>query len=220
MTDQTNDAVMDFAFEDDQDDEEYSNDDVKNLIRAWICERCAPEILPYKKHLLDNLLEMIEVQVCNIESFENSDADTAFKIILYQQEIERIKYIIRGYLRSRLKKIEMFSMHQLSNIELRSNLSDMEILYAENFNDLLSQYYNKSGLKVLNERLQQIDLENMIVRPDLEDAVFCRTKREVGEFQVDEGNRAVIMNFEPGSVYIIRYRWIKGLIADGSLELL
>lgn len=37
--------------------------DLQALTRAWVAERCAPEILPYPEELVDRVMERIKVQV-------------------------------------------------------------------------------------------------------------------------------------------------------------
>lgn len=43
-------------------DDELNTDDVAELTEIWINERNCPEILPYKKRLIEDLMELIEHQ--------------------------------------------------------------------------------------------------------------------------------------------------------------
>jgi GINS complex subunit 4 len=56
--------------------------------------------------------------------------DDSFALFVYQQEIERMKFVIRSYLRCRISKIEKYTLHCLSEFE-RHKLSDLEFQYAE-----------------------------------------------------------------------------------------
>jgi GINS complex subunit 4 len=59
-------------------------------------------------------------------------ADDSFALFVFQQEIERMKYVIRSYLRCRISKIEKYTTHCLSDFE-RHKLSDLEVQYAERY---------------------------------------------------------------------------------------
>lgn len=37
--------------------------DLQALTRAWVAERCAPELLPYPEDLIDRVMDRIKVQV-------------------------------------------------------------------------------------------------------------------------------------------------------------
>lgn len=43
--------------------------DLQALTRAWVAERCAPELLPYPEELIDRVMDRIKVQVRNKHFF-------------------------------------------------------------------------------------------------------------------------------------------------------
>jgi GINS complex subunit 4 len=43
-------------------DDEFATDDVAEMTQIWINERNSPEILPYRKRIVDDLIELIEHQ--------------------------------------------------------------------------------------------------------------------------------------------------------------
>jgi GINS complex subunit 4 len=53
------------------------------------------------------------------------------RILLVQLEIERVKYLLRAYLRIRTYKIETFSQYLLKNPAAKAKMSDVEMGYAE-----------------------------------------------------------------------------------------
>ncbi|KAJ3044443.1 GINS complex subunit [Rhizophlyctis rosea] len=177
----------------------YHNDDLLSLTKWWINERFAPELLPYQGDLVSGLMEMVEHQIGNIETSNPNTPDGAFMVVLYQQEMERIKFVIRSYLRTRLLK--KYTPHLLQSEEYRSRMSPEELAFAEQnqhpkhlptrFNDLIEKHYFKSILDNLPQWLHRLDDNvngiDMVRRPDLEDAVMCRVKEDIGEFQLDDG---------------------------------
>ncbi|EIE76544.1 hypothetical protein RO3G_01248 [Rhizopus delemar RA 99-880] len=82
-------------------------DQVAELTKVWMDERNAPEVLKYRRDLVESLLDAVEKQSEKIfESMElNSDSDSRFIHMLLQTEIERIKYLLKSYLRTRLFKV-------------------------------------------------------------------------------------------------------------------
>ncbi|TPX31344.1 hypothetical protein SmJEL517_g05305 [Synchytrium microbalum] len=199
----------------------YANDDVKSLTQAWVNERCAPEVLPYEDGLMTNLMEMLEVQSANVDTLRDGRADAAFLQVLYQQEMERIKFVMRSYLRARLAKIEEHVMHYLQEAEHRRKLSPKELVFAERYDELIRKHHLKSSLESLPPALQRLDEGgdiSMITTPDLDDAVFCRVIQDVGDFQIDDRGNSVSM--ERDNVYILRYRAIRTLLAQSRVQLL
>ena len=104
--------------------------DLHALTRAWVTERSAPEILPWPAPLMDRVMERIRQQVCSphsrlrnntdattvvskIELVEeqtgNIDPKTNFRLIIIQTELERFKFLVRSFLRTRIAKVVLTS---------------------------------------------------------------------------------------------------------------
>jgi len=80
--------------------------DIQNLTTAWIAERTAPEIMPFQTALVDRLTERIRQQIELVETETgNLDPTSNFRLILIQTELERVKYLVRAYLRIRMHKV-------------------------------------------------------------------------------------------------------------------
>ncbi len=105
------------------------NEDVLALKQAWLNEQSAPEILPFKEQAVEQIKELLSRQVSRImQSFMHSmhlfkwrtfsfkelnltydyDAFERLKSNWYQQEMQRIKYILSAYLQLRLEKVWQF----------------------------------------------------------------------------------------------------------------
>lgn len=101
---------------------------IANLTQAWLNERHAPELLPYKRAWVEELIDAIERQVLPgllllrglllilgaiflqtafIMDNAATNSEQKFISMLYQNEIERIKFILRSYLRTRLYKVRL-----------------------------------------------------------------------------------------------------------------
>jgi hypothetical protein len=55
-----------------------------------------------------------------------------------------------------------------------------------------------------------------VSRPDLDEAVFCVVREDIGEYQLEDNET---IHMEVGNIYILRYRAIQTLLADKRVEL-
>ncbi|KAL1923930.1 uncharacterized protein VTP21DRAFT_6965 [Calcarisporiella thermophila] len=205
------------------DDDDHTNPDVGLLAQSWINERSAPEILPYRGVLVENLLELIDKQSELVsEMFE--DPTRRFECVIYQTEMERIRWLIRSYLRTRLHKIERYATHILNDPESFSRLSDEEREYVEQYHSIVSEHYHKAFLSLLpEEQRKQDEVDNftdlsMVATPSLDDAVFCRVMEDLGEVELEGSNEFVDMT--TGDIYLLRYRDVRKLLEQERVKLI
>lgn len=99
---------------------------IQQLTRHWMNERHSPDILPSQPELLGSVLDHIRQQVCITSpypmsggSLSKSDAvqilrdrpevlekeEDHLRMMLVQTEIERVKFIVRSYVCTRLYKV-------------------------------------------------------------------------------------------------------------------
>lgn len=98
---------------------EYEDDnDVKQLIRAWTRERGTKDIMMWEGELLENVLHKVEQQGKMLDLLKSDPKTTDeehFKLQLVATEVERVKYLIRSYLRCRLDKVGGRRIHKHVN---------------------------------------------------------------------------------------------------------
>ncbi|KAJ2775796.1 GINS complex subunit [Coemansia nantahalensis] len=58
----------------------------------------------------------------------------------------------------------------------------------------------------------------MVTKPDVDTAVFCRVRSTVGEFQFDPSEDPIVMR--RNNIFITRYSIIRSLLEDGKVELI
>ncbi|KAL9016603.1 MAG: hypothetical protein Q9180_008792, partial [Flavoplaca navasiana] len=79
--------------------------DLQELTRAWVTERSAPELLPWPSELMERVLERIHQQIEVVEEqVGNVNPKTNFRLIIIQTELERFKFLVRSFLRTRMAK--------------------------------------------------------------------------------------------------------------------
>jgi len=118
------------------------NDSLVALNKAWSTETNAMEILPYKEEIVQELQEQLEAQQENIDQkIEDGVEEEYFVVTLYQMDIERVRYSLARYLRTRLLKIERSLEYILSNIDIMDRLSMQEKEFATKLNNLNTSYF-------------------------------------------------------------------------------
>lgn len=193
------------------------------LIQAWVSERIAPEILPYDQTLVDITNRKIRKQIETLEETEIRDAKTNFKLVIIQTELERVKYLMRSYLRTRIHKIDKYALHCLRDQDVMLRLSNLEKQYVQKHQAILERHYHLAFLKDLPEagNLRKLDDTaaaglSMIDVPDLNKAVFCKVVKPIFS-EIKVGSET--MDLEVGNTLLIRYGAVRKYIYDESMVL-
>jgi len=194
--------------------------DVHMLMKSWINERCSPDLLPYN-NLVNDLLEQLEVQSEIIEANKNENVNAAFQNMLCQQEMDRVKFIIKNYLRTRLHKIEKYANYIYQNPVYYDRLSDKEIEFCEQYKELVDAHLLKSSLETAPSFLQKLNEPSMIVKPVLDEPVFCRVKEDLGRVQI-QGSQGTsdTVAMQKNNIFMLRYKAIESFLEEGKVELL
>ncbi|KAK9374586.1 uncharacterized protein V1513DRAFT_415204 [Lipomyces chichibuensis] len=198
--------------------------DLKSLVRLWISERTCPDILPYAHELLDTMLDRVREQVEVIEMNTTSgdaSGSAKLKLLFVETEIERVKFLVRGYLRARILKIDKYYMHILNNPDTQTRLSQSELRYTKRRGNHLKRYYDLRFLSSLPPSLQRLDDTTgglqMVDAPDLDEVVFIRVLHDVPS-EVDLGNEDKI-ELRKGNIYVLPYKVIRRYVDNGDVQL-
>jgi hypothetical protein len=101
-----NDAIDDILFSLQPDTTPPETRDLQELTRCWVAERTAPELLPWPEDIVERVLERIRAQIELVEEQTGSlEPKTNFRLIVIQTEVERFKFLVRSFLRARLRKV-------------------------------------------------------------------------------------------------------------------
>ncbi|PVH97283.1 GINS complex, Sld5 component [Periconia macrospinosa] len=202
--------------------------DLQELTRCWVAERVAPELLPWPEDVVERVLERIRRQIELVED-QTGDMDpkTGFRLIIVQTELERFKFLVRSFLRARLRKIDAHPLHILNqhtdSLESsRPLLSASEHQYLTTHQSLLAAHYNSSFLSQFPAALQRLDDTtggiSMVDKPDEDAAIFARCLRDVGEVSI-EGTETRI-DLKRGDVWVVRWSAVRQWVELGDLEVI
>lgn len=207
------------------------------LVTAMVNERMAPELLPYQSELLGEVLEQLSLQQQYLLDYHeygdlNSDTgvlggDFKLQLMIIETEIERLNYLVRLYLRTRLSKIDNFTIFYINKIadetpETKQLLSREESDYMHQHFKILTQLYNSCFFKKMPKSLTLLDDESggqlMITPPDLEQPVFVRyiSKRPVSITMSD----SEVLELVKDGIYVVKYDLIRDYLRLGDVELI
>lgn len=210
----------------------------QQLIEAMLNERMAPDLLPYKAELMDHVLTEIQhQQQLLLDSYEYGDSnaeagvissDFKLQLMIIETNIERVAYLVRLYIRTRLAKIDNFTIYYVNESAKEDTnpslplMSPSERSYMHKHFKILTQLYNTSFLKKLPPFLQLLDDttggENMIALPNLDQPVFIRVVCGQPIVLTLEGDDELVLSKD--GIYVVRYRLIKQYVEIGDINLI
>ena len=172
--------------------------------------------------MLDLMLGQIAHMQENIAQLDKND----FRYIAHQMELERIKYIIASYLRSRLKKIEAFTRHILNEDEVRPaskrRLSPEELKFTEAHWASIRNHFHQIAIQHMPQNLQEetssTGPNREIVTPNLMSHIFLRANESVNSVIVGSNDEEV--DLEVGSLHIMPYKLASDLLLEGKVQLI
>lgn len=207
----------------------------QQLVTAMLNERMAPDLLPYKHTLMARILRGIQdQQQFLLDSYEYGDSnaeagvislDFKLQLMIIETDIERLSYLVRLYVRTRLAKIDDFTIYYINKTAEenggQSLLSDPEKNYMHGHFKILNQLYNNSFLKKFPNFLTLLDDttggENMVTAPDLDQPVFIRVVCN-DTILLHLGNDE--LELAKDGIYVVRYRLIMKYLELGDVVLI
>ncbi|KAJ7673452.1 hypothetical protein B0H17DRAFT_947248 [Mycena rosella] len=197
---------------------------LEQLTRHWMNERHAPDILPAQDVLLSSLLDHIRRQSDTIQLLRgdpSSSEEEHIRIMLAQTEVERVKFVVRSYVRTRLFKIETYARYIIANEDVQTRITAAERAYASRHAHLIDRHFYASVLQSLPESQAGLDdipnfiMPRMITEPETTRAVFAHALEDV-TVRTPEGRT---VDLKQGSLTLLSFAAVANLIASGQVEL-
>ncbi|KAM4675582.1 DNA replication complex GINS protein SLD5 [Discoglossus pictus] len=197
---------------------------ISKLEEAWLNEKFAPELLESKSEIVECVMEQLNHMEQNLHKAGPGD----LKVSFHHMEIERIRYMLSSYLRSRLVKIEKSFPHVLETEKSRGEdeppkLSPEEFAFAKEYMTNTENLLKSVALRHMPPNLQTVDLLKSVPKPNLDSFVFLRVKERQESILVEpetDEQREYAIDMEVGSQHLIRYRTIAPLVASGAVKLI
>lgn len=192
---------------------------LQEIENAWMNERFAPEILPHQFDLVDCMLQQIAHMEENIKRLDKND----LRVQIHRMELDRIKYVISSYLRTRLEKIEQYTVHILSEEANRNSeeayLTPSELRFAKEYLANMETLFTTLALQHFPPSLQRFEVDKLTIKPNMQAYVFLRANQKVTGI-VLPGTQNEEIDFEKGSQHIIQYSAIAHLVKTGVVQLI
>lgn len=221
---------MNFNFE--EGDSTGQSELLGRMRRAMMNEVYSPEILDYEKETVTAIQNLTENQGDALDDVEydtttsNTNGNgnmVGFDMHVKRMELERVSYLVRSYLRTRLKKIERGILYIFKNqSSLFERLSAAEREFAVAYMNLVEAHFKRSFLSMLPEKLRNLDKDgsvNHAVPPNLEKFTFCKITKSIGSYAVSDQATDDPIELNKDDILCLRYSRIRQLILSGEAEL-
>ncbi|XP_029916854.1 DNA replication complex GINS protein SLD5 isoform X1 [Myripristis murdjan] len=200
---------------------------IAKLEEAWLNEKFSPELLENKSEVVECVMEQLTHMEANLQRVKKGDV----KVSVHRMEMDRIRFVLSSYLRSRLQKvsqIEKFFPHVLEKEKSRAEgdpslLSPEEYAFAKEYLANTETYLKAVALKHMPPNLQSVDMLKAVPEPCLDSFVFLRVKERQDNILVEpetDEQREYVVDLEEGSQHLMRYRTIAPLVSSGAVQLI
>lgn len=197
------------------------DEEVQMLRQAWQTEVHCPEVLPFKRDLVESITQRISDQQAIIDERVRTP-DEIFTAGLYQMDIDRVRYSLVRYLRARILKIEQTVDYIMSTMDVLDRLSSYEKTFASklfNLNNTYMEevYFNKLSKDGLREHISADNDGLRHSHPSLKDFVFCLAKKDL--LNVDLGGNK-LSSYYVNEVFVANYSAVREYVANESVQLI
>ena len=200
-------------------------DDIERLKLALFNEKLAPALLPHNDDLVIRIKELPNEQSNMIAELEATAAPTSMlQRSLYEMELERVNYMLRSYMRTRLIKISRFSIYLDTSDETRAVLSENELDFLKRYLQMYRQHVDREiwdtaeGSSRLDERLRDIKLTGpLVVQPELDSHVYCKALVDCEPFRIEETDETIEML--QNEIRLLPFRLVERFVHEDKVML-
>ena len=178
------------------------------------------------------------------------DAKSNFTLVILQTELERFKFLVRSFVRSRIAKVRLdltacnlpaitkqkskidkyphhyraLALEQQAEPTAQPVLSHVEQQYLQQHQSILAGHIHSAFLSSFPSQLQKLDDTaggiSMVDKPDEDGAVFCRVLRDAGEAEIHSEEGTSEVELKRGDVWILRWSAVRDAVVRGDVELI
>ena len=213
------------------DDDIEINENVKlyeTLKRAWNDEKNAPILLKFKSTEVASFQTLLASREREIEALENcanesGDGNEMLLSAIGREELNRAKYVLRSYLRTRIKKIQQFPVHVLQREQEAVSGKELAFTeelvkaYEEHAKSVLANFplpeYQSAFMEFGDDKNEDEEL-TMVSHPnEANKMVFIRILEDVGIFKFDDGtDEGDGYDLKKGMILFCKFEQFKGLL--------
>ena len=172
---------------------------------------------------LDTQLRAPHLIASQLDKIAELDAKDSLCRKIYETEVERVSYLLRSYLRTRILKIQSQALFLARDEEAQRRLSEPETNFAAQYAALYQRHVDREAWAagdtlLLPESLKQIaSISQIAAPPNLGSHVFCVATRYCPAFAID--GTAESMELLRGQVALLPYAPLRPFIEEGTVIL-
>lgn len=200
---------------------------IQKLEEVWVNEKLCPDLLPYESELVECLLDQIQHMERSLQKIKKGD----FRIVFHKMELDRIRFVLNSYLRTRLEKVEKFGAYYLN----QQSSGEFDVYQMSNEERDFARTYHKNAKNYLLDvmdnmpsNMQNLKMEDVAGQPQIDQSVFIKVKKESRGIMLEESSTILtpaggddeIVDLEKGTQHILRYKPIAHLLKNGALKLI
>ncbi|KAK6629567.1 hypothetical protein RUM43_003384 [Polyplax serrata] len=195
-----------------EEDDETAGQIFKRLTTAWVNEKCCPDLLKNQNDLVDCMMDQIKQMEENLKGLSHED----FLVVPHRMEIDRIRYVISSYLRTRLEKIESYTFFLLKRDRSIPNeddryMSRAEFQFAEQYLESIKSHFHEEASKHTSTLLNSFHGIDVEVRPDMRSIVTLKVLRSVEGVLIN----GTPVNLEVDAYHMLPFNDVRNLIDSG-----
>jgi len=189
-------------------------------------ESSAPEVLPYEESLVDLTEDQIQHMKSNLE--KHRPKLDPFCIEQHSMELERVSFVVREYLRIRLKKIEdnastLVRLLKTDTQQALRILSPLEAKYLDRYITSIDDHLQRTVLNFVPLNMKSFRLVDVASNEKQEfDAhyVFVEALNTISVTVDDPIKGQEVVTMEKGSKSFLPYSGLRRHLISGSKDLL
>ena len=188
-----------------------TNDDVRSIKQSLMNEKFSPEILKFNTEAFEDLKTCLDYQTKLVEEDITKNRPT-LETNLLEMEIERMRYYLAEYLRTRMRKIQKYYLYISKSKTMIQRLTEQERQFLEGYSKIMSKCLETSAMFDVPKRYKEITA----LTPNLNKFVIVKALENIGTLQIAEGRTVEIAK---GDTYALKYQVVAGFIATNKMRL-
>ena len=194
--------------------------EILQLESALRREKVSPEILMYEDELITKVVTRIEEKHDALTSENAENIEQQYDRIIQQLDLDRVKYLLSNYLRTRLIKIQTLAIHIVLTDQIQM-LSSKEYAFLEKYYVIKTNHFKKTFLLNIPEEFRRIEREENTISPDtgpdLDKHIFLKALEEIGRVDLMNGEN---IELKKDDIFLLPYSIIKPLLLNRRIDLI
>lgn len=198
----------------------------KRFLQIVLNETTAPELLVYAENIVDGIVEQINHMNTNLNRFRSKVEK--FLTEQHELELERFRYILCKYHRTRIQKIERNASYLVRTLKediktAEKLMSPPEIKYLDRYITSIEGHLNQTVLSHLPSNINSFKMADVPFNSRLEydsSYVFVEALKDTTVSIDDTTMGQEVVDLKKGSKYFLPYSAVRSHFLSSSTDLI